>query len=243
VSAFVWFYLIACAISAALTALLRVSIVFGLLGLFGPAIAAVCVTAATEGRSGVRALLRKALIWRVGLGWYIAAIVLTEAVSLLTVGLSVVLGDGAPADIKPLPIDGLKIALFVMVVGEEIGWRGFALPRLLERFRPLPASLLLGVLWAAWHLPTFFLQGTAQSHFPFPAYVLYTSSLSVLFTWFYFHTQGSVLFATFFHGCVNTFLMWNNTADPVMLNWLQAAGYAVAASLVVAFAGPPFKKR
>ena len=176
-----------------------------------------------------------------GLGWFVVAIVMTESISLVASGLTVLFG--APAAVKHLPIDGIKIALFVTVVGEEIGWRGYALPRLMDRFRALPASLILGVLWAVWHLPTFFLQGTAQSHFPFPAYVLYTSSLSVLFTWFFFRTKGSVLVAWFLHGAINTFLFWNNAANPVLMNWMQAVAYALAAGCVVLLAGPPFRKR
>jgi membrane protease YdiL (CAAX protease family) len=238
---FIWFYLIACVITAACTALIRVSLAFGLLGLFGPAIAAIVVTAATEGGAGVRALLATLRFRGVGLGWYVAAILLTEAVSLVAASATIALGE--PGTVKPMPIDGLKIALFVMVVGEEIGWRGFALPRLLARWRALPASLILGVLWAIWHLPTFFLQGTAQSHFPFPAYVVYTSALSVLFTWFFFRTEGSVLFAWFLHGAVNTFLFWNSAANPVLMNWMQTVGYVLAAGCVVVFAGPPFRKR
>jgi membrane protease YdiL (CAAX protease family) len=189
----------------------------------------------------VRALLRRLLAWRVGLGWFVVAILMTEAITLVASALT--RGFGAPNGITPLPIDGIKIALFIAVVGEEIGWRGYALPRLMDRFRAVPASLILGALWAIWHLPTFFLPGTAQSHFPFPAYVLYTSSLSLLFTWFFFHTQGSVLFAWFLHGAVNTFVIWNTAADPALMHWMQAAVFALAAAAVVVFAGPPFKRR
>jgi uncharacterized protein len=237
----VWFYLLACVITAACTALIGQSLAFGLLGLFGPAIAAMVVTAVTEGRAGVRALLARLRIRGAGVGWFAAAILLTEAISLAAATATIALGE--PGTVKPMRIDGLKIGLFVMVVGEEIGWRGFALPRLLERWRALPSSVILGVLWAIWHLPTFFLQGTAQSHFPFPAYLLYTSSLSVLFTWFFFRTEGSVLFAWFLHGAVNTFLFWNSAASPMLMNWMQAVGYTLAAGAVVVFAGPPFRKR
>jgi membrane protease YdiL (CAAX protease family) len=241
VSALAWFYVIACAATAALTMLLDVSIVFGLAALFGPAIGAVIVTRAASGRAGVSDLLRRTVRWRVGLGWYVVAILITEAVTLAAAAAPALWGG--PVRIEHLPLDGLKVALFVTVVGEEIGWRGFALPRLMAYWRATPASVILGLMWGLWHLPTFFLAGTAQSQFPFPAYLLYTTALSVLMTWLFFRTQGSVFFATVFHGCVNTFVVTNPALEPATLHWLQAGSYAAAALLVVRFAGPPFRRR
>jgi CAAX protease family protein len=208
-----------------------VSLVFGFAALFGPAIAAYVVTRATTGAAGVRAWRERLSMWRVGGVWYVVALLLPEVVSAAAALLSVALG--ARADLGHLPIDGLKLALFVTVVGEEMGWRGWLLPRLLERHSPLAASLIVGVIWAGWHLPTFLLPGTAQSQFPFPAYVLYVTALSVVFTWLYFKTRGSVFYATFLHGCVNTFVIWNFAASGVMRDWLTAVAWAVAAFVVV----------
>ena len=82
------------------------------------------------------------------------------------------------------------------MVGEELGWRGYALPRLLERFSPLVASLILGVIWWLWHLPTFFIAGTPQFRQPVVAFLIMTTAYSILMTWIFLHTHGSVLIAT-----------------------------------------------
>ena len=84
---------------------------------------------------------------------------------------------------------------------EEIGWRGFALPRLLERWNAFTASLILGVVWALWHLPYFFF-GMPYS---FLIYALYLLAVSVLMTWIFNHTQGSLLVAVIFHFWFNMF--------------------------------------
>lgn len=231
-----WFCLIAYAVTWACTLLVPVSLLFGFAGLFGPAVAAYVVIRRTEGAAGVQAWRDKLGLWRVPLRWYLVALCVPLIVSGAGALASVALG--ARADLGFLPVDGLKLALFVTVVGEEVGWRGWLLPRLLRTRSPVAASLIVGVLWAGWHLPTFLLPGTAQSHFPLPAYVIYVGALSVLFTWLYVKTQGSTFFATVFHGCVNTFLIWNLTASGVMRDWLTALVYALAAIVVVVVAGP-----
>jgi membrane protease YdiL (CAAX protease family) len=231
-----WFCLIAYAITWAFSALVPVSLLFGFVALFGPAVAAYVVTRATEGPAGVRAWRAKLGLWRVGIGWYAVALLLPELLSGIGALLSVALG--ARADIGHLPVDGLKVALFVTVVGEEMGWRAWLLPRLLQRLSPLGAALAVGLIWAGWHLPTFLLPGTAQSHFPLPAYVIYVCALSVVFTWLYFKTQGSAFYATVLHGCVNTFLIWNFAASNVLRDWLTTLVWAAAAGGVVVAAGP-----
>src|SRR3712207_6537622 len=88
-------------------------------------------------------------------------------------------------------------------MGEELGWRGYALPRLLARRSALAASLILGLLWGLWHLPTFYVLGAPQHGLPISAFLLLTMAYSVLFTWIYLHTRGSVLIATLFHSAIN----------------------------------------
>jgi membrane protease YdiL (CAAX protease family) len=229
------FFALAYAITAALTVLMRYSLAFGVLGLFGPAAAALIVCRWTEGPAGVRELWGRVIDWRHGVGWYVTSLGLPVGVAGLAVALSALLGY--PVQIRVWPITALTLVLFVAVVGEEIGWRGYALPRLLRSLAPLPATLLLGALWAGWHLPTFFLQTTPQAHFPFPAYVVYTCALSVLLTWLAFRTRGSVFVATVFHGAVNALGLSNDALTPETRNVLMAAAYAVAALVVAGAAG------
>jgi membrane protease YdiL (CAAX protease family) len=130
----------------------------------------------------------------VGVPWYVIALGLPTLLSLATAGLNYLLG--APTFVQVGSLTVLDLVLFVLVVGEELGWRGYALPRLLEKRSPLIASLILGVLWGLWHLPTFLVPGTPQYGLPLVAFVLLTVEYSILMTWVFLHTVGSVLIAT-----------------------------------------------
>ena len=87
--------------------------------------------------------------------------------------------------------------------GEELGWRGFLLPRLSARFGLPLASIFVGIVWAAWHLPFFFMDGTDKSGQPFPAYLAGIAALSIAMAWLYWRTQGSLLLTMVMHAAVN----------------------------------------
>jgi len=156
------------------------------------------VTAAVaEGKPGVKDLLGRILRWRVGVRWYAIAVGLPVVLTLAAAGAHLLLG--APPALRLGRLSVLEPVIFVLVVGEELSWRGYALPRLLARRSALAASLILGLLWGVWHLPTFLVPGAPQYGLPLPAFVLLTMAYSVLFTWIYIHTKGSVLIATVLH--------------------------------------------
>jgi membrane protease YdiL (CAAX protease family) len=126
--------------------LLKFSPLLGLFGLFGPALAAIIMATVTGGKAGVKALLSRVVLWRVGLPWYVIALGLPTVLSAATAGLSYLLGASKSIQVGALTV--LELVLFVLVVGEELGWRGYALPLLLERRSAVTAaSLILGVLW------------------------------------------------------------------------------------------------
>ena len=124
------FFVLAYALTWWVYPLLRFSPLIGLLGLFGPALAAIVVTAVTDGRRGVTALLKRAVRWRVPLPWYVVAVGLPAALALLAAGLYVLLGPGTSIQLGRLSV--LDFVLILLVVGEELGWRGYALPKLVE---------------------------------------------------------------------------------------------------------------
>lgn len=221
--------------------LLRFNPLIGLLGLFGPALAAIIVTAITEGRPGVRALLGRIVHWRVPVPWYLVAIGVPTMLSLLAAGLSAWLG---PAVLRFGQLTVLDFVLVILVLGEELGWRGYALPKLLERFSPLIASLILGMLWGLWHLPTFFIPGTPQFGQPVVAFLIMTTAYSILMTWVFLRTGGSVLIATLFHGAINVsqgyFLAGTEPADRY---WWIALAYGAGALALAAVLGPGLARR
>jgi len=108
---------------------------------------------------------------------------------------------------------------------EEIGWRGFMLPRLQSSFDALTASLAVGVVWMIWHAPLFVIPGAVQTDLPILPFVVQGIALAVVFTWLYNSTNGSVLLAVLLHGTFNAWLsaVWllREDVDPMTL-WVMA---------------------
>jgi CAAX protease family protein len=238
----VGFFTLAYALTWPWIPLVSVSPLWGFPALFGPATAAIIVAAVAEGRTGVQDLLGRMTRWRVGVRWYAVALGLPAVLSLAAGGIHLLLGGSTPVRFAQLTI--LEPIVFLLIVGEELGWRGYALPQLLARRSVLSASLILGVLWSGWHLPTFFVPGAPQYGLPILAFVLLTVAYSVLFTWVYLHTGGSVLIATLFHGAVNLSQgLLLGGIDPAREYWLLAAVYAAAALVLVVAAGPNLTRK
>ena len=161
------------------------------------------MTGVTEGRAGVHRFLRRLVLWRVGIGWYLFVLVGIPAILVL----SVIVLPGALASFQGLATLAPLTLLFLAVYGfflsgplaEEPGWRGFALPRLQALHGPLIGSLILGVLWALWHLPLFFTPWNELTTFNLVVYVLATSCLTIIYTWAFNNTKGSVFIAILLH--------------------------------------------
>ncbi len=119
-----------------------------------------------------------------------------------------------------------------------MGWRGYALPLLLEKRSTLTASLILGVLWGLWHLPTFLVPGTPQYGLPLSAFVLLTIEYSILMTWVFLHTRGSVMIATLFHGAINVSQgLFLGNVEGATRYWLLSVVYGVAAVVAAVVLG------
>jgi membrane protease YdiL (CAAX protease family) len=164
------------------------------LGAFGPAAAA--MVAARVESTGVRALLRPLGTWRVGAQWYLAALLLPGAIFVIAASTYNALGHHEQLLYLP-NTPAFVAAAVVFPLGEEIGWRGFALPRLIERFGPLTASVIIGVLWTFWHVPMLTLQGVSPELYL--VFVPFMVGGSVLFTWVFRHTRGSLFLAVLMH--------------------------------------------
>lgn len=227
----VWFIVLAFAFTWALLPFAGSSMTVSLLALCGPA-AAAAVVAIRLGPAPRQDLRDRILRWRVPIRWYAVALLVPIAASALARGIEVLLG--APASIHFMSITALQALVFVLVAGEEIGWRGFLLPRFLDRLGPWTASLVIGAIWALWHLPLFSMPAMPQYGSPFPAFVIYTVALSVLLTRLSLVTHGSVMLATLFHGAVNTFGFANGGATPFQRGWANAMAYGLVALVAMA---------
>jgi len=163
------------------------------IGAFGPLIAAVLVARRSPGGGGLLAALKT---WRVGAKWYVVALALPAAILAAGMAVYTLLG-GDGAWFYP-PTNGERIAaLIVFPIGEEVGWRGLALPRLQQRHGPIAASVILGVLWGLWHIPMFVMAGGTALVFAVSMVMLVAGSF--MFTWLFNHTRGSLLLAILLH--------------------------------------------
>jgi uncharacterized protein len=180
--------------------------------------------------------------WRVGARWYALAMGLPVALALTAAGLHLLLGAQTSVDFGGLSV--LNFVVFVLIVGEELGWRGYALPKMLAERSALAASLIVGALWGAWHLPTFFVPGAPQYGLPFSAFVFLTMAYSVLIGWVYVHTGGSVLLATLLHGSINLSQgFFLGGVDPARTYWLLAGVYGAAALVVALVFGSKLSRK
>lgn len=225
------YYVLAVAISTGLALLLNLSLVFGLLALFGPASAAFVAAKLAAGGEGVRALWARTTRWRVSPAYYLAAIGLPLVAYGIGLAAYVFLGNRAPDVPGEVTIVGL--VLFVLVIGEEIGWRGFMLPILLGRMSPLLASGVTGVLWALWHAPLYFLPGMPSFGDPYLAFAAWVLPLTFVLTWLWLRTR-SVIITTVAHGSANLVSgLVLPLDDPGLRFVFSGLGFAVVAVVLV----------
>jgi len=206
-------------------------------------LAAVAMAALTGGTVGVRDLVRRMLRWRVGARWYATALLLPGAICVLVTGLHVALGGTAAFGVT-LSLDAalayLAYGVGFFLLTEETAWRGFALPRLQAGRSALSASLILGLLWGLWHAPLFGIAGSAQASMPFGGFLLLIVAQSIMTTWLYNNTGGSVLLAALFHAATDATYAYTGTVlvGDARLFWLSVAVSWVVALTLVVVAGP-----
>ena len=175
----------------------------------GPALASLSVTAITSGKAGLRLLLRRCVQWRVGIGWYLIAIF--GFIPIWAVELSVLYGVNIPIAlllkwtlIFTVLFPQAVISILTASFAEELGWRGFALPRLQQRYGPVLGTIILGTLHGLWHLPAFFTGLLGPFSLPnYMSFLFVAIAATFLYTWIFNHTKGSVLLATLTHGFSN----------------------------------------
>ncbi|MEA5451871.1 type II CAAX endopeptidase family protein [Leptolyngbya sp. CCNP1308] len=179
----------------------------GILFSVGPALAAVIVFQMMRGKTGVQNLLKGLLKWRVGLVWYLVAVLGPIAILVAGQVLTKLMDlTGASAAVPSHPFLFVTAVLTVILsnTSEEIGWRGFALPHLQKRHNALSATLIVGLLWSLWHLPLVFLTGNPMAQSPLVWFISIVAS-SFVYTWLYNSTQGSLLLVALFHSALNIF--------------------------------------
>jgi len=219
---------------------------------WGFVFASVIMTGLTLGKEGVVSLLKRYLQWRVNWKWYLAAFLLEPFLIVLGVYANALATGVAPdfSKIMAYKLFGASAALPLFVLpfflidfianGEEIGWRGYVLPRLQAKYSALTSTLILGVVWGFWHLPKFLTHFSLSS---FAWFMGHTVAVAFLYTWLYNGTKGSLLMVTLFHASSNTAGIFVPMANTVSGENMGAyIGYVlfevVAAVIVVVMTGP-----
>jgi len=203
------------------------------LAAYGPSIAAFTVIDRSEGWAGVNRLLHRLIPNHVSLPWYPIVLIGYPAIAIAA-------GWFADPDILGRIPRWNQLLLMLAAsfvsdagpVGEEFGWRGFALPALLRRRPPLVAALILGAIWFAWHLPTFFISTLTQSQLSIPLFAINSLALSVIMTSLFLRTRGDLLLMILFH------LMGNNCVGIFHVPFkVELAAEVLIAVLIVCFGG------
>lgn len=199
-----------------------------LLAIFMPALVAIWLTGTTQAEAGLKALFARVVEWRVGLQWYVFAAAYMLAIRLAAAAIQrLATGTWPQFHFDWMIVVGGTIISMPAIAGEEIGWRGFALPRLGTKYGYGAGSAILGALWALWHLPVFFmLPGNGNYGQSFPLFFIGVVPLSIAMGWLFVHTKGSILLAILMHSAVN------NTHEIVQSGYAAISPFSLNTTLV-----------
>jgi membrane protease YdiL (CAAX protease family) len=214
-----------------------------------PSVVAIVLTAMAFGRGSLRKLLGQLLIWRVNPLWYLGVVLGPVALVGGMVALNTLLGGPALSLGMPL----VSVAIFFgfsifpgSALGEEIGWRGYVLPRLQSRMSALSAALLIAPIWGLWHLPLWLTGAPGRTPLIYAGFVVSAFALSVLLTWVYNSTGGSLLLVVLLHATINLpiAILYDDLGGRVTVPVLLYFGLQIVAAIVVVIvAGPKHLSR
>lgn len=213
-------------------------------GGFVPSLLAIFLTWKKEGLSGLRVLGQRIIQFRLGWRWYLFILLIVFAGTAGQLIIYKLLGNTFPGHLFISQLVSFVPLLILGPLSEEISWRGYALERLQTRWNPLTSSLIIGTVWALWHLPLFLMVGTSQHELAIPFFSFMTKILttSILYTWIFNSTQKNLWSAIFFHW-IFTYaaqVVDSGVIRSPLYNWLEGLPY-VAIAIVVTLIWKPKK--
>jgi membrane protease YdiL (CAAX protease family) len=235
VVAFVWFWT-----CLGLGYLPRFRFWASLLGALAPSISALIVAGIALGETGIRELLGRLLHWRIRWYWYLAVIGIPLVEVLFAVVAAYCFGT---FKLSRINFEMLRITwpslwvVFIFAAAEELGWRGFALPRLLYRYPAIPASLILGTIHTIWHWPLILLPHQYMSDVPIIPWTITILAEAIVLTWIFVNTGNSVLMVALFHGMSNITSAFYDGIDKAWMPWFRMSIALVTACIVVSAFG------
>jgi hypothetical protein len=196
-----------------------------ILAVYAPGVAGISLVWRHYGIKGLGSFFRRLTLWRIPLAWWVFLVAGIPVIVYLGASITGTIAEPFPFSPWYGVLPAMAIALFIGPI-EEFGWRGVALPLLQRRFTPLGAGLILGVIWALWHVPSFLMSGTPQSAWSFGPYFIGILALSVIMTPLFNAARGSILIAALFHFQVM------NPVFPDAQPW-DTLFYVIAAVIIV----------
>ena len=194
---------------------------------FVPAIAAIIIVSITGKKPAVLTLLQSLKQWRVAWYWYLIVFFGPAVTMLVTIFVFQTIGmlpNGASFPLSNLSwnhlffLVGILFYQIVIVWGEELGWRGYALPALQKKIHPILAAVVLGVIWGIWHLPYFFIPGSQHENMSLIFFIVSTVGYSLIYTWIFNGSKGSTLIMSLFHAANNTTVSFTMMFVPQILD-------------------------
>ena len=215
-----------------------------LIAVWGPGLAAIILSVLAESKGGIKKLFHPIKYWRVGIHWYIFVLFypigkwLAAYFTDTLLGQSYILGSSPIQSFFDLPEQAIMIPVavvstFLNTLGEEVGWRGFALPKLQVKYTAFVSTVIIGLFWGFWHIPMWIAQGYMDlSLFPVITKTFSIVPLAIIFTWVYNSTKGSLLLVWLFHVSITItgyFVPSLPTTNEEILSWAVAIIIVIAA--------------
>jgi len=203
---------------------------FFILAVWGPNIAGIILTGVNGGWRGILRLLKKFIPVRANIAWYLFALFLFPLTGILLNAVT-----RTPVKITALQSGEILTMAFAILIsgplGEELGWRGFALPRLLKSYSATVAGLILGLIWGIWHLPSFFASGLPQGSIQIPLFLVAALAISVIVTWIFVNTKGNIFISFLVHYTLN----FTYTLIGTDFTWMMVFQILVAVALIAVY--------
>lgn len=223
------------------------AIILFMLGGFVPSLTAIALTGINEGKPGLKQLWMRLIQFRIGWRWYLAILFIVVFGSACQILINNLLGGSFDFSLFLQQLPSFLPLIIIGPLSEELGWRGYAQTRLQTRWNPAIAGLVVGMVWALWHLPLFMMVGTSQHelNMPFMGFFFSLTAHSVIYAWLQTHTDNSIWTAIFFHWiftCAMQVVTTGVTRSP-LYNWLEYTPYITFAIVIAWIWGREMKTR
>jgi hypothetical protein len=218
------------------------AIILFFIGGFVPSLVAIILTRIREGTDGLKSLLQRCLQFRLGLRWYLSIVIVVLLGSAGQLLIHSLLGNSFNFSLYLAQLPSFIPLIIIGPISEELGWRGYLLSKLQLKLNAIVSSVFIGIVWAFWHLPLFFLIGTSQHelHLPFIGFLVGTVAVSIIFTWINNNTNSSIWAAILLHWLYTYAAQVNSTGvtRSPEYNWLEFSPYVLIAIVLLAIWKP-----